>query len=210
MNRPLLKTALPAAVLSAVLLAQGCSGVLTSEQPAKQYYLLTPLAPPSATASAPKAPGLSLSITAIPGLDTDRILALDADARLNHYANARWPDHLPEVLTSVVQRSLESAGPFRAVRASDRAGEGEWPLQLEVREFFGLQGVDGSTSSVRVAFAGSVNCNGTEHALSLEEDTAVAEQRLAAVVAAHQAGLDRVTRLLINDISRLCAPGGGE
>lgn len=210
MNRSLPNAVLPVALLAAVLLAQGCSGVLTSEQPAKQYYLLKPLAAPSPTTTAPGAPGLSLTVTAIPGLDTDRILALDADARLNHYANARWPDHLPEVLTSVVQRSLESTGQFRAVRAADRAGEGEWPLQLEVREFFGLQGVDGSTSSVRVAFAGSVNCNGAEHTLGLAEATPVAEQRLAAVVAAHQAGLDRVTQLLIRDISRLCTTGSGE
>jgi ABC-type uncharacterized transport system auxiliary subunit len=194
------------ALVTVALLAQGCSGILTSEQPAKQYYLLMPYSAPSATAGGESAQNLTLAVTAIPGLDTDRVLALDADARLNHYGNARWPDNLPEVLTSVMQRSLESTGRFAAVRASDRAGDGEWALQLEAREFYGIQGAEGSTSSVRVSLAGSVACNGAIHPLNLDDANPVAEQRLAAVVAAHQAGLDGVTRRLIDRLGELCGP----
>ena len=53
-----------------------------------------------------------MTVSAVPGLDTDRVLALSTDARLNQYANARWPDHLPEVLTSVMKRSLAVLRPI--------------------------------------------------------------------------------------------------
>jgi ABC-type uncharacterized transport system auxiliary subunit len=193
-----------AALLILLLLTQGCSGILTSDQPARQTYLLTPLAVPSSATATSKAVDLALNVTAIPGLDTDQILALGRDARLQQYSNARWPDHLPEVLTSVLQRSLEAAGPFAPVRSADRATTDGWMLQLEVREFFGIRDAAGDSSSVRVALAGSVSCGGERHPLSLHDANPVAMQSLASVVAAHQAGLDGVTRDLIERVVRLC------
>jgi ABC-type uncharacterized transport system auxiliary subunit len=193
-----------AALLILLLLTQGCSGILTSDQPARQTYLLTPLAAPSSATATSKAVDLALNVTAIPGLDTDQILALGRDARLQQYSNARWPDHLPEVLTSVLQRSLEAAGPFAPVRSADRATTDGWMLQLEVREFFGIRDAAGDSSSVRVALAGSVSCGGERHPLSLHDANPVAMQSLASVVAAHQAGLDGVTRDLIERVVRLC------
>jgi len=207
MNKPLTKFGLILAAISATLVLQGCSGILTSDQPAKQYYLLMPYAPSPAPVGVAPAATLALDVTAIPGLDTDRILALDANARLNHYGNARWPDHLPEVLTSVMRRSLESTGRFTAVHSSDHAAGNEWLLQLEVREFYGLQAASGDTSSVHVSLAGILICNDASHPLSLDDSHPVAEQRLAAVVAAHQAGLNAVTRQLIERLGQLCRPG---
>ena len=206
MNRPLTKSGLILAAVAATLVLEGCSGILTSDQPAKQYYLLMPYAPSTTATGAGPVAALAFDVTAIPGLDTDRVLALDADARLNHYGNARWPDHLPEVLTSVMRRSLESTGRFTAVRSSDRAAADEWALQLEAREFYGIQAASGATSSVHVSLAGTLTCNNASHALSLEDAHAVSEQRLAAVVAAHQAGLDAVTRQLIERLAQLCRP----
>lgn len=193
-----------AALLSLLLLIQGCGGILTSDQPARQTYLLTPLAAPSPAAATSDAVDLALNVTAIPGLDTDQVLALGVDARLQQYSNARWPDHLPEVLTSVLQRSLESAGPFAPVRNADRATDAGWLLHLEVREFFGIRDAAGDTSSVRVALAGSVSCGGERHLLNLHDANPVATQRLASVVAAHQAGLDGVTQDLVEHVLRLC------
>lgn len=203
MNIQNVMTRLLLAAVPAMLL-QGCGGILTSEQAAKQYYLLQPLEAPAPRAEAGQRHPLSVNVTAVPGLDTDRILALGADARLNRYSNARWPDHLPEVLTSVLQRSLEAAGPFAPVRSADRATTDGWMLQLEVREFFGIRDAAGDSSSVRVALAGSVSCGGERHPLSLHDANPVAMQSLASVVAAHQAGLDGVTRDLIERVVRLC------
>jgi len=184
-----------------LLLTQGCGGILTSDQPARQYYLLQPLESPAEGAGSAD---LALTVAAIPGLDTDQVLALGNDARLQQYGNARWPDFLPEVLSSTLQRSLESTGRFTAVRFADRAVEGGWLLRLEAREFYGILDADENTVSVRVALAGGLDCGGQRHTLDLHRSNPVAAQRLASVVAAHQAGLDDVTRQLIRRIAELC------
>ena len=198
--------ALPA--LLALLLA-GCGNVLTSEQPARHHYLLSPYEASPAQGRQETGPELTLSLAAIPGLDTDHILALGVDARLNHYANARWPDHLPEVLASVLRRSLEATGLYTAVLEAEPDATEGWALSLEVREFYGIQDAGGATTAVRVELAGALHCGGDTHALRLSEATPVTEQRLAAVVAAHQVGLDGVTRQLTERLQALCASGSG-
>jgi ABC-type uncharacterized transport system auxiliary subunit len=203
MNRRIPGMALPAILLPIMLLA-GCGGLLTSEQPARQNYLLRPYESVAAADSVPK-PELVLDVGVVPGLDTDRLQALGVDARLNYYANARWPDHLPEVLTSVLQRSLEFTGRFAGVGASADDAPAAWRLDLEVREFYGIQNSAGLTTSVRVGLAGRLTCGDQVHALRLTESAPVAEERLAVVVAAHQAALDQVTRQLIDTVQLLCA-----
>jgi ABC-type uncharacterized transport system auxiliary subunit len=105
------KTLLPALALLTLLLAS-CSGVMDSAQPARQYYMLVPYAGSAGTSDPSTGPVLSVAVSAVPGLDSNRVQALSSDARLSPYANARWPDHLPEVLSSVIQRSLASTGRF--------------------------------------------------------------------------------------------------
>ena len=51
---------------------------------------------PSSTPAPPAQP-LQLAVTAIPGLDTDRILALSVDAELKPFIGANWVDYLPEL-----------------------------------------------------------------------------------------------------------------
>lgn len=195
--------ALPAILLPLVLLT-ACAGLLTSEQPARQNYLLRPYEASFAPAGGAAQPDLLLHLSVIPGLDTDRILALGTDARLNHYANARWPDHLPEVLTSVLRRSLEATGRFASVEDAATGAVDAWSLDLEVREFYGIQNTTGLTTSGRVGLAGRLSCGGQAHVLRLSESAPVAEERLAVVVAAHQVALDQVTRQLIERMRALC------
>jgi ABC-type uncharacterized transport system auxiliary subunit len=202
MNTRNVMTRLLLAAVPALLL-QACGGILTSEKAAKQYYLLQPLETPATRVNAGQRQALSVAVTAVPGLDTDRILALGADARLNRYSNARWPDYLPEVLTSVLIRSLEAAGPYDT-RESVGHDAGGWRLQLEARQFFGLQDAAGETRSVAVELAGTLVCGGTGHPVRLDASSSVGEQRLSVVVAAHQAGLDSVTRELLKLIGDHC------
>lgn len=197
-------TARALTALLALLLA-GCGNILTSQQPTRHHYLLSPYAAAPAHTDQQAAPEVTLSLAAIPGLDTDRILALGTDARLNHYANARWPDHLPDVLASVIRRSLEATGRYAAVREAEPGATQDWALDLEVREFYGIQDANGATAAVRVAIAGTLACAGKTHALRLSAAAPVAAERLAAVVAAHQAGLDDVTRQLLDRLQALCA-----
>ena len=190
-------------LLTAVLAA--CSGLMTSEQAPKQYYTLMPVSGSGGSAGSEPGPVLAVSVSAVPGLDTDRVLALSPDARLNRYAGARWPDHLPEVLTSVLQRSMTATGRFSRVEQSDRSlDDSAWLLRLEIQQFYGIQNSTGATSSVLVELAGSVKCNGQAKQIDLSESQSVAEDRLSAIVAAHQTGLDGVTRQLLQQMDQFC------
>jgi ABC-type uncharacterized transport system auxiliary subunit len=176
---------------------------LTSEQPAKQYYTLMPYKNAGGTVHAVAAPALTISVKTVPGLDTDRILALGTDARLHRFANARWPDHLPEVLTSVMKRSLLASGSFATVDSASKVREG-WGLKLEVQQFYGIQDSSGATLSVLVEMAGELQCSGKSQHIELSDSSRVAEERLSAIVAAHQASLDEVTRQLLAHITEIC------
>jgi ABC-type uncharacterized transport system auxiliary subunit len=197
------RTHLPALAAVTMLLA-ACSGVMDSKQPARQYYMLTPYSGVAEAGSPAQGPELSITVSAVPGLDTDRVQALRSDARLNQYANARWPDHLPEVLTSVMKRSLMATGRFSAVEESTRASGDGWLLALEVQQFYGIRNAAGDTSAVRVEMAGSIECNSNHGTFTLSDSNQVADQRLSAVVTAHQQGLDDVTRQLLEQISKTC------
>lgn len=193
---------LPPLLLAVIL--SGCSSLLTSEQPARQNYLLQPLSAADGGFEGSQEVTLRLGLGVIPGLDTDRILALDPDARLIPYANARWPDRLPEVLSSVLQRSLEGTGRYAQVASGGRAAEREWVLDLELRAFYGIRTGTDSTESVRIALAGTLACGDETSHLTLTDSAPVAEERLAAVVAAHQAALNAVTRQLVDQLGERC------
>ena len=197
------KILLPALAAMTMLLA-ACSGVMDSKQPARQVYMLAPYSGAANAASTAQVPELSMTVSAVPGLDTDRVQALSSDARLNQYANARWPDHLPEVLTSVMKRSLASTGRFSAVEESTRASGDGWLLQLEVQQFYGIRNASGDTSAVIVEMTGSIECNDLRGSFTLSDSNPVADERLSAVVAAHQQGLDDVTRQLLDQIRKTC------
>ena len=198
------KTLLLALAAMTMLLA-ACSGVMDSKQPARQVYMLTPYSGAADAANPAQGPELSITVSAVPGLDTDRVLALSNDARLNQYANARWPDHLPEVLTSIMKRSLMSAGRFSAVEESNRASGDGWLLVLEVQQFYGIRNASGDTSTVNVEMAGFIECNDLRDSFTLSDSNPVADERLSAVVAAHQRGLDDVTAQLLDQISETCS-----
>ena len=55
-----------------------------------------------------------------------------------------------------------------------------------------------------VELAGTLDCGGTGHPVRLDASIGVGEQRLSVVVAAHQAGLDGVTRELLELIEDHC------
>jgi len=186
------------------LLLTACSGLLSSEQPAQQIYLLEPVVLVAKSSPVKELPVLVFTLDAIPGLDTNRILALDADARLNQYGNARWPDFLPEVLTSVIRRSLLSSGQFATVTTVAAATSESWNLTLEVQQFYGVQQVRGTTDRVSAVFSGLLRCGEQDHRISLSASIPVNEERLSVVVRAHQQALDDITRQLWDQIESRC------
>ncbi len=192
------------ALLAVTLQITACSGLLSSDSPARQHYLLQPYNGYSTADTDESWPVLVLTVSAVPGLDTDHIQALGTDARLIQYANARWADFLPEVLTSVMRRSLASTGRFEAVNTKRSSDTKQWTLKLEVQQFYGILDSAEQTSSVRVRFEGNLSCNHQEHQLQLSASEPVRTNRLEAVVSAHQQALDEANGQLMDHFISLC------
>ncbi len=165
----------------------GCSGILESDAPPVTEWWLEPVTPGRPVDRGGET--LVLNLAVVPGLDSDRILNLGPQARLNHYAGAHWPEHLPEVLGSVLARSFEQGG-WRAVRLGNRArSEDECLLNLETRAFYGRVNQDNVTQRVEVRFEGSLDCGSTQQPVSTRQDISVPENRMGTIVAAFQTAL---------------------
>lgn len=187
----------PAWVLCGLLLA-GCAGLIDNQRPAEARYWLEPLG------ATPQALGEAIEVEwqlgVVPGLDTDRILALEADARLRQLEHARWADHLPDVLHSVLGRSLHANG---LVPVEQNAG---CRLSLEVQSFFLARGA----GSVDVALAGHFRCVGPAQHVAAQDVAARAfvssrGESVAQVVAAFQQALDEVTTQLLGQAGEIIA-----
>lgn len=191
-------------LLASIILVSACAGTLTSDHPARQYYLLEPLSLPAPERAVRPMPSLALTVSAVPGLDTDHIQAINADSRLNQYANARWADFLPEVLGSVLRRSLVSSSQFDSVNTNTAPDSSDWILELEIQKFYGVQNSNGSTSTIVAEFEGLLLCKDQNHQMQLSASIPVHEEKLSVVVKAHQKALDNITRQLLDAISKNC------
>lgn len=208
-GKPPVSSALLLVVLLAATLLPltACTGVLESNKPAREIYLLQP---PGSTQQAPAsgAPKLVLSLTTVPGLDSDNIQVLSPNARLIPVANAHWPDNLPEVIRSLSRRSLIDSGAFSEVTLGDLARPGDWQLQLELQAFYGIQDSVGITTSVRLQMEGNIRCDRQDQMVSdvfrLESVENVANDSLSELVAAHQRALDNGLQDLPVRIAQAC------
>jgi uncharacterized lipoprotein YmbA len=147
----------------------GCMPELKSEHPPMRTYWLEP-------ALVPDAPPMTVRVSLVPGLNTDRIQVLEPDRRLNHYAGAFWADNLEPLLTSLLERSLDDdAGPAVRVvveRFFAVAGPGEAPPSVEVRARI-------ETDARQCTF---------------EWETTASGARLRDIVAAHQEGVEKLSQ----------------
>jgi len=198
------KSILLAAVVVTCLLT-ACGSLLESGKPARQVYMLqTP-------SVAPQPPGgeqaatLIVSVSAVPGMDSDVIQVLGSDAQLSPVANAHWPDNLPEVLSSITRHYLSDTGQFVSVRVGRVARPDQWLLELEVGAFNGTQDASGNFTDVVLEMEGMLHCNGKNRDLSIHQQTGVAGDSLTALVAAHQQALDAALRALPGEIIQACA-----
>ncbi len=192
------------------LMLSACSGVLESGKPARQVYLLHPPRQMAAAAPAASVQHLVINVTAVPGLDTDLILALGPDARMNPVANAHWPDNLPEVFTSLSRRTLSESGLFQGVSSGTLARPSEWMLELELQAFYGVQGAGGQIDQVRLAMEGQLQCHGQRHVLDIAAQAASNGTSLASLVRSHQQVIDSGLGDLPQRISSLCQTAGSD
>ncbi len=182
-----------------------CSGLLNSDQPAEKVYWLEPLIVRQADVADSSMPSLAVSVRAAPGLDTDRLLILAAGARLNHYAAARWPDNIPEVLESLLRTTLESTGRYSRVMRGSSSRRAESELELEIRELYTLE----NALTVRMVLSGYVTCRESGDAIAMQATVGIDDNRLSRIVAAYQSALHDVSRQLVTQLSDACTDISG-
>lgn len=188
--------------LSIVMLFTGaCSGLTQSDKPAISKWWLEPYVTTSELVPADPPVSVALSVSVVPGLDTDRILTLSGNAELGQYASSRWVDSLPELLASLLERSLQATGQFVIVSESAASRPGNCLLELEFREFFADLGPGGTTTGVRIATHGRFQC-GSAAAVVIQSNVSnpVADERMNVIVAAFQESMDQVTQDTIVNI----------
>ena len=184
-----------------VLVLNACSGLTKSDKPAISKWWLEPYTiNAQAGYSGPVLP-VAVSISSVPGLDTDRILTLSADAELGQYAATRWVDHAPDLFASLLERSMRSTGRFVMVSEGAATRPGNCHLDLELQEFFAGLDAAGNTSDVRVAVYGRFQCDNDEPVLVRSASSvAVTEERMKTIVAAFQKSVDHVVQDIIDKI----------
>lgn len=184
-----------------VLFLGACSGLTQSDKPAIKRWWLEPYVQTAPVESVESPVALTLSVTVIPGLDSDRILTLSNDAELSQFAAARWVDHLPELVSSLIGRSLQATGQFEVTTERAASGVENCSLELDIREFFADIGSSGRVNGVRVAINGSFECESSLpivfHAAS---SVVVADERMTVIVAAFQQAMDDVTKYIFNKV----------
>lgn len=191
----ILRKLVTSSLLVLVLGLNACSGLTKSDTPAMKTWWLEPYTEMTPDKAADPVL-LKVSVTVVPGLDTDRILILSDKAELTHYSGARWAENLPELLASLSKRSLESSGRFEIVSALARCD-----LDLEIQEFFADLSASGQTTGVRVAIKGRYKCGSVEAmSLYLDAATPVHDERVSAIVTAFQQALDSVMKDLLKQV----------
>jgi ABC-type uncharacterized transport system auxiliary subunit len=193
----------PAFLTGIVVLSCGiasCSGMLNSNQPAERVYWLEPFIAQQAVVTDSPQPSLSVSVSAAPGMDTDRLLILEPGARLNQYAAARWPDNFPEVLESLLRTTLESTGRYSRLTRGPTSRAPDQVLELEVRELYTLA----SERRVHMAMSGYISCGASDFAIALQATAGIADDRLSEIVAAYQQALNEVSRQLVAQLADAC------
>jgi len=181
----------------------GCGGILTSDEPPEHVYWLEAATLRIGEAPTEGLPELLVVVHTLPGLDTDRILVKGPGARMNYYAGARWPDHLPEVMTATVRLSLESSGRFSRVSSGSQIKGDEWLLELELREFFAVAITVNSPPQVHVQLVGNVSC-GMDTAISAANTVLARENKLSEIVAAFQSATNNALLSLGRQLETKC------
>ena len=175
--------------------------MLNSNQPAERVYWLEAFIVQQAVVTDSSQPSLAVSVSAAPGLDTDRLLILEPGARLNHYAAARWPDNIPEVLESLLRTTLESTGRFSRLTRGPTSRSTDWALELEVRELYTLA----NARRVHMVLSGYVSCGASDYAIAMQGTAGIDDDRLSEIVAAYQHALNEVSRQLVAQMAEACS-----
>ena len=184
-------------MLAITWLLSACSSLTRSDKPVVTTWWLEAYTDVAQVTDEQSPIPVRVSVSTIPGLDSKQILNLAHDAALKPYAGARWTDHPPELLRSLIGRSIEASG-----RLTETSGGGEpCDLNLELREFFTDLNSAGRTTGARVALVGWYRCDDAQ-AIVIDSKVfiPVADDRMSVIVAAFQDAVDQVSQEIIKQI----------
>lgn len=186
-------------------LLSACAGLLESGVPPLSTYTLAPYLH-SEPAADTLGGTLAIRVETGPGLDTNRLPTRAPQGVSSYISGARWPDYLPEMSASLLRDAVEHAGIYRRVIAAPIRATFDCLLDLRANEFHTRLGVAGRPESVELGLQGSLSCGEREVPIGLRHSEPVRGQGVTAVIAAHQAAFDALSRSLLDQLQ---AAGGG-
>jgi len=123
-------------LLGMALSVGGCSGLHRGTPLPQTYVLRTAAAPAVASTPAAGAPTLRVGRThTAPGLDSDRIVLMRSDHRLDYFAASRWAAALPDVVDALTAETLRNTGVWGTVSESGGGFPADYQLQIQIRRF---------------------------------------------------------------------------
>ena len=142
-------------MLSTGLLVSGCSGLLHSDDPPVQVYVLRAAVSPTRAAAeqaqalrdaraasvaeakpAESAPTLQVPRPqADPGLANELITLVQSDHRMDRYAGSSWAGALPDVVETLAIDTLRATGNWSSVNDAPSPFAADYLLQINIRRF---------------------------------------------------------------------------
>jgi cholesterol transport system auxiliary component len=122
-------------VSGAGLALAGCGGLgLGPTDTNDTIYVLAP-AVPAMPGGQPAGWALAVDIPdASDSIDTRRIALIKADATLDYYANAQWPDRLPLLVQTALVAAFQASGRVPQVSRTQDALHADYALGTEIRD----------------------------------------------------------------------------
>jgi cholesterol transport system auxiliary component len=125
------------------MLLTACGSLFAPAPPAPHFYTLDAAAAIAVTSPAMPTPSPGASalvmIVALPraaaGFDTDRIVYVLEEHRLQPYADNQWIDTPSKMLAPLISAALSSTGAFGAVLQVPSPVSGQWELQSDIVRF---------------------------------------------------------------------------
>jgi cholesterol transport system auxiliary component len=122
-------------LLAASSLALSACGSIVGPPDAPRIYALRPAPQPAQPGGKV---GWALSVLkpdASSNLDSPRIALARSDTQLDYYANAVWPDRLPDLVQTALLAGFETSGRIDAVSRDADALHADYQLSTDLRDF---------------------------------------------------------------------------
>ena len=120
---------------SLALTACGSLDKLVGPPDAPQMYVLRPTLPTAQPGDKVSWALAILKPDASNSLDSSRIALSRSETQLDYYANATWPDRLPDLVQTSLLAGFEASGRIDAVSRDDDALHSDYELSTDLRDF---------------------------------------------------------------------------